>query len=283
MSKSTLIIDSQVHAYEANTPEQPWHIVPNWPAHVTGEEMVQAMDAVGVDGAIMVSSFSMYQYDASYALKVLAKYPGRFGAVKPMDPNDPGVEEEIAEWAKIDGTVGIRIMMTYGVERTADDPGIGRIMQAAARHDMPLNLLTWGKLEHAVALADRFPETRIVLDHLGLKQPHEPPAPADAWDDLPMVLDLAKRDNMVIKVSGACTLSHQPYPYPDIWDRLAQIFDAWGMERCLWGTDWTRAAAVLNYEQGVQPFLTTDRLSDSDRAMLMGAACARVYGWEPKR
>ena len=38
------IIDSQVHAYEANTPKRPWDTVPNWPAHVTGDEMVAAMD-----------------------------------------------------------------------------------------------------------------------------------------------------------------------------------------------------------------------------------------------
>ena len=30
-----MIIDSQVHAYEANTPKRPWASVPNWPAHVT--------------------------------------------------------------------------------------------------------------------------------------------------------------------------------------------------------------------------------------------------------
>ena len=43
------IIDSQVHAYEANTPKRPWHSVPNWPDHVTCDEMVAAMDKVGVD------------------------------------------------------------------------------------------------------------------------------------------------------------------------------------------------------------------------------------------
>ena len=46
------IIDSQAHAYDANTPKPPWHSVPNWPDHVTGDEMVAAMDRVGVDGAI---------------------------------------------------------------------------------------------------------------------------------------------------------------------------------------------------------------------------------------
>ena len=72
------IIDSQVHAYEANTPKRPWHSVPNWPDHVTGDEMVAAMDKVGVDGAIFISAFSMYRYDASYAVEVQRAHPGRF-------------------------------------------------------------------------------------------------------------------------------------------------------------------------------------------------------------
>jgi L-fuconolactonase len=64
---------------------------------------------------------------------------------------------------------------------------------------------------------------------------------------------------------------------------LARVFDAWGFDRCLWGTDWARAYAVVNYEQAVEPFLKTDRLSDSERAMLMGGACAKAYRWSPKR
>ena len=72
-----MIIDSQVHAYEANMPKRPWHTVPNWPDHVTGDEMVAAMDKVGVDGAIFISAFSLYRYDASYAVEVQRAHPGR--------------------------------------------------------------------------------------------------------------------------------------------------------------------------------------------------------------
>ncbi|HEY6576529.1 MAG TPA: hypothetical protein VI029_16705, partial [Mycobacterium sp.] len=63
-------IDVQVHAYERNHPGRPWvgHLA--GPASVTGDEMVSAMDAVGVDGALLVSPFSLYRYDASYALGV---------------------------------------------------------------------------------------------------------------------------------------------------------------------------------------------------------------------
>ena len=108
----TTIIDSQVHAYAANTPERPWHSVPNWPAHVTGDEMVAAMDKVGVDGAIYISPISMYQYDASYAVDVRRAHPDRFALVKPVNPDDPAVADVIAEWKKTPGTVGIRLIMT---------------------------------------------------------------------------------------------------------------------------------------------------------------------------
>jgi predicted TIM-barrel fold metal-dependent hydrolase len=277
------IVDSQVHAYEANTPKRPWASVPNWPDHVTGDEMVAAMDKVGVDGAIFISSFSMYRYDASYAVEVQKAHPTRMAIVKPVDPDDPNVADVIAEWKKTPGAVGIRIMVPKENKRDENDPGIDRILRAAVRYDLPVNMLAWGNLDVGTALVDRHPDTRFIIDHLGIVQPRQPPAPAEPWADLPKVLALAKRPNAVIKVSGACTLSKQPYPYPDIWDPLARVFDAWGFERCLWGTDWTRAFAVVNYENAVTPFLQTSRLSASERAMLMGGACIKAYRWSPKK
>ena len=277
------MIDCQVHAYEANTPKRPWHNVPNWPPHVTGDEMVAEMAKVGVDGAIFISAFGLYRYDASYAIEVQRAHPDKFAIVKPVDPDDPAVADVIAEWKKVPGAVGIRIMLPKDGGRDANDPGLDRILRAAVKYNLPVNMLFWGNVDVGTALIDRHPDTRFIIDHLALLQPHEPPAPPQPWADLPKVLELAKRKNAVIKVSGACTLSHQPYPFPDIWDPLARVFDAWGFDRCLWGTDWTRAFAVVNYEQAVTPFLQTDRLSATERAMIMGGACAKAYGWSPKK
>ena len=95
-----MVIDAQVHAYAANTPERPWHSVPNWPAHVTGDEMVAAMDKVGVDGAIYISPFSMYQYDGSYAVSVQRAHPDKFALIKPVNPDDPAVADVIADWSR---------------------------------------------------------------------------------------------------------------------------------------------------------------------------------------
>jgi predicted TIM-barrel fold metal-dependent hydrolase len=278
-----MIIDSQVHAYEANTPKRPWHSVPNWPPSATGDETVAAMDRLGIDGAIFISAFSLYGYDATYAVEVQRKHPGRFAIVKPVNPDDPAVADQIAEWRKQPGAAGVRVIVTKEPGRNPSDAGLDRVLRAAVKHDFPINVLFWGNVDAGTALIDRHPDTRFIIDHLGLLQPRTPPAPPEPWADLPKVLELAKRRNAVIKVSGACTLSQKPYPFPDIWDPLRRIFDAWGIDRCLWGTDWTRAFAVVNYEQAVKPFLETKRLSDSERAMLMGGACAKAYDWAPKK
>ncbi len=152
-----VIIDAQVHAYERDHPGRPWAGVLTGPAEVTGDAMVAAMDAVGVDGAVLVSPFTMYGYDASYALEVHRKHPGRFGLVKPVDPTDPAVAETIADWAATPGTVGIRLMMNRGVSTDPADPGIHRVLAAAAQHALPVNLMCTGRLEQAAQLAGRHP------------------------------------------------------------------------------------------------------------------------------
>ena len=276
-----LTIDAQVHAYERDHPGRPWAAALAGPPEVTGDDMVAAMDAVGVDGAVLVSPFTMYRYDASYAVEVYRKHPGRFALVKPVDPSDPGVEETIAEWVATPGAVGIRLMLNRDLSSDPADPGINRVLVAAARRGVPVNVLGWGRLDQVGGLARRNPDTQLVIDHLGLQQPFQPPAPPEPWADLPKLLPLAAHPNVVVKISGAGTLSHEPFPYRDIWDPLWRIFDAFGLDRCLWGTDWTRAVNLLSYRDAVESFRITDRLTDGERALLMGESLARVYRWRP--
>jgi len=273
------IIDVQVHAYERNHPGRPWTAALTGPAEVTGDQMIAAMDEAGVDGAILVSAYTMYRFDASYALQVYNAHPKRFRVIKPVNPADPAVVETIADWAATKGTVGIRIMMRDGVSNDPADPGLNRVLAAAAKHGLAVNLMFTGHLELAGQLAARNPGTRLVIDHLGLKQPHDPPAPAEPWVELPKLLALAAYPNVAVKISGACTLSHAGYPYDDIWAPLGRIFDAFGFDRCMWGTDWTRAVNLLTFKQGVEPFRVTDHLSEADRTALMGGTSQKIYKW----
>lgn len=276
-----MIIDAQVHAYERNRPERPWVGRLAGPAEVTGDAMVRAMDDVGVDGAILVSPWTMYRYDASYALDVQRAHPGRFALVRPFDPEASDIHAQLADWAAQPGAVGARLMLARGGPLGADHRGVAAIATEAGRLGLPLNVLCWGMLDVTDQLAAEHPETRIVIDHLGLQQPFHPPAPPEPWAELPRVLELARHPNVAIKVSGACTLSHEPFPYADIWEPLGRLFDAYGIDRCMWGTDWTRATHLLTYRQAVEAFTLGDRLSDDERARLMGGTLTEVYGWAP--
>ena len=280
MATQAPTIDVQVHCYERNRPERPWFRFLEGPDEVTGDDMVAAMDAVGVDGALLISPFSLYQYDPSYILEVYAKHPGRFGLIRPFDSQSEAVEDEIAEWARTPGVVGARLMLA-AQEFEADNQGLNRLLAAGAQAGFPINVMSAGKLPLLRELARRNPDTQIVADHVGLAQPFVPPAPPEPFADLANVISLAELDNVTIKISGACTLSHQPFPYPDIWEPLSKIFDAFGFDRCMWGTDWTRAVRLLNYEQGVEAFRITDQLSDSERSALMGGSLTKIYNWSP--
>ena len=276
------IIDAQLHAYERNHPGRPWHAALTGPPEATGDQTVAVLDAAGVDGAILVSAFTMYRYDASYAVEVRNRHPNRFALVKPVDPADPSVAEVIAEWKRTSGAVGVRMLLARsGLAEDAADPGLNRVLKEAARLSLPVNLHIAGRLDQGIELIRRNPDTQIVVDHLGLVQPHMPPKPVEPWAELPKVLTLAKLPHVAIKITGACTLSLEPFPYNDIWDPVARMIDAFGIDRCMWGTDWTRAVKFLTYAQGVDAFRVTNRISASDKAKLMGGTLTRIYGWAP--
>src|SRR5262249_41017321 len=162
------IIDAQVHCYERNHPGRPWHEALAGPTEVTGDDMVKAMAEVGVDGGLLVSVFTMYRFDPSYALAVPKAHPDRFAAAQAADPSDPKVGASIAEWAPTAGTVAIRIMMRPDVSQDPADPGVNRVLAEAGRHSLPVNLLCWGRTEQVNALARRHPDAQLVIHHLAL-------------------------------------------------------------------------------------------------------------------
>ena len=174
--------------------------------------MAAAMDAVGVDAAVLISPFALYRYDASYALEVRAAHPGRFALIKPVDPTDPAVAETVAEWAALEGTVGVRIMLNPGPGLDPEHPGIDRVLAAAARASLPVNLMCWGLLEHFARYARAHPNSMLVLDHLGLEQPFHPPAPPAPFADLPGLLALAEYDNVAVKITARARSPTNPIP-----------------------------------------------------------------------
>jgi L-fuconolactonase len=282
------VVDAQVHTYERNHIERPWmgSSMPGGPEEVTGQHVVATMDSLNVDGALLVSTYSTYRFDPSYVIEVRNAYPDRFAMVTPVDPDREDISEVIAEWARTPGAVGVRVVLSNSHDvqlptRSANDTGLRRTFTAAEKYNLPVCLACSGDLPLAFDVAARHSDTQFVVDHMGLHQPVEPPRPADPFADLPSLLALARLQNVAVKITGAATLSHEPFPFADLQGPLSRIFEAFGVERCMWGTDWTRATSLVSCAEATAAFLEAKWLSTGERAALMGGTLGHVFRWQP--
>src|SRR5262249_34369486 len=154
-------------------------------------------------------SFSAYEYDPSYALEVYNTYPDKFRVVTPVDATNQAIDDVVAQWAATPGARGIPIRMRDGLPMDADHPGLNRAFAAAAKHGLPVILLAGATLKKGPPHTPRPRDPVIFIAHPGLLHPPRPPVPADVWADLPKLLALAQYENVRVKISGACTMSHQ--------------------------------------------------------------------------
>jgi L-fuconolactonase len=276
-----LTIDSQVHAYERNHPGRPWHGVLAGPPEVTGDQMVAHMDAAGIDGAILVSAFTMYRYDASYALEVKKRHPGRFAVVKPVDPAEPAVAEIVADWKRTPGAVGVRMLLVRsGLATDPADPGLNRVLATAARHSLPVNLHIAGRLDQGLALIRRNADTQIIVATTSGASSRMSRGAEGTMGRAPA--GPGTRSARQCRDQGQRHLHVVAHAVPvrrHLWDPVRRIIDAFGIDRCMWRTDWTRAVKFLSYAHA---FRLIDRLSESDKAKLLGGTLARIYGWSPR-
>jgi L-fuconolactonase len=90
---------------------------------------------------------------------------------------------------------------------------------------------------------------------------------------------LAIYPNISVKLSAAPALSTQCYPFEDLWPYVHQVVGAFGPERVMWGSDWTRVAGFVSYDEGIGYIATTDELSKHDKSLILGQSLRRVFGW----
>ena len=117
------------------------------------------------------------------------------------------------------------------------------------------------------------------IDHIGRGGGASKNKDDAAYADLGNMLALAMLPNVAIKLSGAPSTSSQPYPYKNIHGYLRQIVEAFGSERCFWGTDITRMP--IPYRQCVTMFTEElPWLKGRDLERVMGGAFVDWLGWK---
>jgi predicted TIM-barrel fold metal-dependent hydrolase len=273
------IVDAQVHLWKAESPDWPWvpGRKPQLPEPFTIERLLPLMDEAGVDRAVIVPpSWPGDRND--YGLEAARRYPGRFAVMGRVPLQNPDSANLLPKWREQPGMLGVRVTFMRDQSALLTSGSADWLWPAVEKAGLPMMFLAPGNIPKFAPIAERHPALTLIIDHMSLMQEtaKEGKIP-QAIDD---VVALAKYPNVSVKLSSAPTYSFEPYPWRDMTVHLKRCFDAYGPQRCYWGTDLTNAFAKSTYRQRITHFTEElPFLSEQDKDWVMGRAILKRLNW----
>lgn len=275
IAATMLIIDTHAHIYGDDEKRYPPIEKPLRPPGVKGTlgDLRVALAAHGVRAACLVQPSSFYRFDNRYvcdSAKVSSDWAAGVCTLDPDDPHSPGL---LALHKRECGIKGVRSVP--GKSGRIDDGGSRALWKSAADEGVVINALV--RRENAEnlgrMLAD-FAGAKVVLDHC--LYPEIGPRYESTLAD---VLRLARFKNLHAKLSFAPLCGKQKYPCADMHDAILKIVEAFGSERCVWGSIfppelWTPG---LSYGQHLDIFLKELPLPEQARREILGLTAKRLW------
>jgi L-fuconolactonase len=265
------VVDAQVHAWSDG--ESTGH---HRRSPITKDVLTAEMAGAGVERVVLVPPLWDPGGNA-YSLALARAQPERFLVMGLLEPDlaDPG--ERVRTWQDQPGMRGVRCLFNTP-ERIAPllEGRLASLWRVAEEIDLVVAVLIPGGLHLIDDLAQRHPGLRIIVDHLGVPRGASGPG---AFDHLPALLALATHPNVHVKAAGVGDYALDPYPFHSLDVMLRRIFDAFGPQRILWGSDLSRLHH--SYRQCVTHFSEAlTWLSSADVESIMGGNVCRLLGWQ---
>ncbi len=275
------LIDAHLHVWDASAAGKdpgPFPVGYSPQSQAPVELFLDYMDEAGVERAVFVQPW-FHHWDNSYIASCLQRFPDRFRGVCVIDPRGPAAPAALNAW-RARGFTGIRLRPL----RDGEDPRPGPWLAAADTIPLWEAIAATGtiacvmhgktELSRLHSLLGHFPSLRVVVDHLNN------PVPADGVDQPPFraLLDLARFPNVFVKLSGFHHWCADRYPYRGAAPYIEAAVNAFGAERCMWGSDFPHVLAGCGYvrNRNLLPrearFLTAGQLDQ-----IMGGTAQRLW------
>ena len=265
-----MIVDAHAHVWKA-VPAYPNPAVTTMsPASdVPLELFTQYLDEHGVDRAVLVQPMFPGE-DNSLVADAARAEPGRFAAVCVVDPRKP---DQLEYWVRERGCRGLRLRPKFAGEEELfeHDP----LWERAARLGIVISVLA--NLNHVPAIArraERFPAVPIIVDHLA----HPDIAAGVGAPDFQALLALSRFPAVSVKPTGFYYYSKTGYPYDDCVGHFKAVYDRFGPDRLIWGSDFPHLLLKTPYRRSLR--LLEERhpwLGKADRDKIMGGNALRLY------
>lgn len=272
-------LDSHQHFWSYSEAEYPWmgegmerlrrdHLPP---------DLKPLLDASGFDGCIAVQARQSWE-ETEWLLGLAREFPFIRGVVGWVDLRSPSVGESLSRLAADPNLVGVR----HVVQDEPDDAfllrgdfqrGIAQLRDFGLTYDI---LIYPRQLPAAIRFAEAFPEQPFVLDHLAKPVVRE--GLISPWRE--EIRQLARCPNVCCKVSGLVTeAAWGRWKASDITPYLDVVFEAFGPDRLMIGSDWPVCTVSADYASTVHLIRDyLERFPSEVRERVLGANAARVYG-----
>jgi predicted TIM-barrel fold metal-dependent hydrolase len=210
----------------------------------TVETLIAQMDAAGVAKAAVVHSSTTYGFDNSYVVDACDKYPDRLIAVGSVDMLAHDATATIRSWVD-KGLAGLRVFTGGSTKEfdasELDDPRAYPGWDALGELGLTMCIQTGPVgLPAVVALAKRFPDVPIILDHLGRPDVTDGPPYAAAQS----LFDLAPVESIYLKLTPRIMGdSTKGGATPEtLFPKIVEVF---GANRLAWGSNYPTSPGTL--------------------------------------
>jgi len=271
-------VDAHAHVWSGDTARYPLRtgltrqqmILPSF----MPEELLDKSGRCGVRRIVLIQ-ISYYGSDNACMLDAMRANPGVFSGVARID-GDPRPRETMLRLAR-QGIRGIRIVSEkQPADRWLQGPEMAAIWRSAAENRLTLCALCGPDYFRALdAMCRKFPETTLALDHLGRVGFER----SIREDDVRNLCALAVHKKVCVKVSGFYAMGRRQPPYLDLAPLIRRLFEAFGPQRLLWGSDSPfQMMPPHRYRDSIE--LVRDRLdflSADDRQWLLRKTAERLF------
>jgi predicted TIM-barrel fold metal-dependent hydrolase len=278
-------VDAHLHVFAARSDRFPRDVHELYPPELeaTAEQLISAMEAAGVDRAVLVP----LSYHDEYLRYSLEQFSGRFAAIG-LQPSGPVDVEAYRRRRESVGLQGIRLFTLGepGAERAGDLATWPLLAELARTGD---KLWFYGgkeQMELLELVLAELPDLTVVLNHLGFwpsaldVDEHGRPRFDATYtsEGLEAVRGLARFPRVFVLVSGMYAFSAQPPPYDDLRPITAGILDAFGARRLLLATDFPWIRSEPGYAETLAAHdAHFDDLDEADRARIRGGNALELF------
>lgn len=241
------------------------------------EHLSQELAQCSIHATVLVQA-APTEAESRFLLDLARRHPSVAGVVGWVDFEALDVAERIANLAR-DGQgmlKGLRPMVQdISDAGWLERPSLDAAFEAMILHDLAFDALVTP--QHLSALARRLrrhPQLRAIVDHAG--KPDLSSANLKPW--AAHIDELASETQVYCKLSGLLTQANQG-PGIDALDAVAaHVFDCFGLDRVLWGSDWPVVTTRASYREWLEMALAlASRYAPGGEEAIFGANAAGFY------